>query len=97
MALALFWLFGTLRSITDPFEVAWLNRNIDDPRVRATIFSVREQVVSLGQVCVGPAVGAVDKLYSLRMALLASALLLAPVLPLYAMVTRPRGQSFPHI
>lgn len=92
-ALSLFWLFGALRSIIDPLEDVWLNQNIDAPEVRATIFSVRGQMDAIGQVCGGPGVGVIGKYYSIRIALIASAFLLSPVLPLYALTIQRRMQE----
>jgi DHA3 family tetracycline resistance protein-like MFS transporter len=50
--------------------------------VRATLFSATSQVDALGQIVGGPGVGAVGNV-SIRAALVLSALLLAPVVPLY--------------
>ena len=87
MAVALYWLIGALRNIAAPLHTAWLNRSIDRPQVRATIFSVSGQADAIGQIAGGPAVGAVGNA-SIRAALLSSALLLSPVLPLYAIAIR---------
>jgi DHA3 family tetracycline resistance protein-like MFS transporter len=78
---------GTLRSVAMPLQTAWLNLRIDDPQVRATIFSVSGQVDAIGQIAGGPAIGAVGNL-SIRAALVTSALILSPVLPLYAAAIR---------
>lgn len=91
-ALALYWLFGVMRSITGPLENIWINRNIDNPKVRATVISASAQVDAIGQVCGGPPIGAVGRAFSTRAAFLASAALLTPVLPLYrraSKLTRP--------
>jgi DHA3 family tetracycline resistance protein-like MFS transporter len=87
IAVALFWLIGALRSVSEPLETSWLNLSIDDPQVRATIFSVRGQVDAIGQISGGPAVGAIGNT-SIRAALVASAFLLSPVLPLYTLTIR---------
>jgi DHA3 family tetracycline resistance protein-like MFS transporter len=87
IAVVLFWLIGALRSIAGPLSTAWLNLRIDDPQVRATMFSVTSQVDAMGQIAGGPPVGAIGNL-SIRTALVASALLLSPVLPLYAVAIR---------
>jgi len=90
-ALALFWAVGMLRAVVDPLYNAWFNQRIDDSQVRATMFSVTSQVNAIGQVVGGPAVGAVGN-RSIRAALVASALLLSPVLPLYEVIRR-RGDA----
>ncbi|NIV37434.1 MAG: MFS transporter, partial [Anaerolineae bacterium] len=71
-----------LRNIADPLHTAWLNLSIDEPQVRATIFSVSGQADAVGQIAGGPVVGATGN-RSIRAALLSSALLLSPLLPLY--------------
>lgn len=83
LALALYWLVGASRSLIGPLQDTWLNLCIDDPQVRATMFSVGGQVDSIGQIAGGPLVGAIGNA-SVRAALVASAGLLAPVMPLYA-------------
>jgi DHA3 family tetracycline resistance protein-like MFS transporter len=91
LALVLYWLIGVLRSVADPLQTAWLNLRIDDPQVRATIFSIGGQVDAVGQIAGGPAVGAIGNV-SIRAALVTSALILSPVLPLYASAIR-RGRQ----
>ncbi|MGD9046647.1 MAG: MFS transporter, partial [Anaerolineae bacterium] len=85
--LVLFWLIGALRSVSGPLQTAWLNLSIDDPQVRATIFSVSGQADAVGQIAGGPVVGVIGN-RSIRAALVTSALLLSPVLPLYALAIR---------
>jgi DHA3 family tetracycline resistance protein-like MFS transporter len=92
IALALFWLIGALRSVSGPLQTAWLNLSIDDPQVRATIFSVSGQADAIGQIAGGPVVGAIGN-RSIRAALVTSALLLSPVLPLYALTFRRGAQE----
>ena len=88
IALALYWLIGALRSVTYPLYDAWFNQRIDDPQVRATMFSIGSQVDAIGQIGGGPAVGAIGSAVSIRAALVTSALILSPVLPLYALAIR---------
>lgn len=87
IALSAYWLIGALRSIAAPLHTAWLNLSIDDPQVRATLFSVSGQADAIGQIAGGPAVGAIGN-RSIRAALVTSALLLSPVLPLYTLAMR---------
>jgi DHA3 family tetracycline resistance protein-like MFS transporter len=87
IAIVLYWLIGTLRSVAAPLDTAWYNLLIDDPQVRATMFSVTSQVDAVGQIAGGPGVGAIGN-HSIRAALVTSAAILAPVLPLYALAIR---------
>lgn len=87
VALGLYWLIQVLRGIAEPLREAWLNVCIDDSQVRATLFSVSSQVDAIGQIAGGPLVGAIGN-RSLRAALVTSALILSPVLPLYALALR---------
>ncbi len=70
---------GVLRRMIGPLYMAWVNQRLD-PQVRATIFSLSGQANALGQIAGGPAVGAIGTFISIRAALSASAVLLAPVL-----------------
>jgi DHA3 family tetracycline resistance protein-like MFS transporter len=73
--------------VVGPLQDIWINRRIDDPQVRATVFSVTGQVDALGQIAGGPFVGAIGNA-SIRAALVTSSALLLPVLPLYAVARR---------
>ncbi len=64
----------------------WLVRQID-PRVRATVLSMRGLLNALGQAGIGPAIGAVGN-RSLRAALVIAGLLITPTLVLYARALR---------
>lgn len=86
-AISFYWLLGALRSVTGPLQDAWYNLLIDDPRVRATLFSVSGQVDAVGQIAGGPGVGLIGNV-SIRAALVASSLILFPVLPLYTFALR---------
>ncbi len=93
VALVLYWVIGVSRSINGPLYSVWFNQRIDDPQVRATMFSVSSQVDAVGQITGGPLVGAVGNV-SIRAALVVSALILSPVLPLYSRAIR-RGERQP--
>ncbi len=92
LAVAAYWLIGALRSVIYPLQTAWYNLGIDDSQVRATMFSVSGQADAVGQIAGGPGVGAIGNV-SIRAALLASAFLLTPVLPLYAVAMRQDDTS----
>jgi len=88
LAVVVFMLFGLLRSLLHPLYDAWIVQQVD-PRVRATMLSMVNQMDALGQVTGGPAVGAVG-LRSLRLALALSSALLTPAAALFA---RARGKE----
>lgn len=86
IALILFWIIGIMRSITDPLLDTMLNSIISDNSIRATIFSIRGQVDSIGQIIGGPIIGSFGVLFSIRAALLISAILLSPILLIYNLI-----------
>jgi MFS transporter, DHA3 family, tetracycline resistance protein len=87
LALAALLLFRGYRSVDEPFYVTWLARNIE-PKVRATVISMRGQIDAFGQIVGGPPVGALGTVFSIRLALTVCSLILSPVLLLYAFVMR---------
>ena len=80
------------RGLRAPLFTAWLNQNTES-RVRATVNSVVGQADAVGEVVGGPAIGAIGALSSLRWALGASAVLLAPALGLYAHALKRGGRE----
>jgi DHA3 family tetracycline resistance protein-like MFS transporter len=76
------------RRLSDPLYVTWLNKNVEDSSVRATVNSMASQSGAIGEVAGGPAIGVVGTLASLRVALVATGLLLAPAIALYARALR---------
>ena len=87
MAVLATMIASVARRISDPFWTAWVNQRLD-PQVRATVISMSSQANALGQIAGGPAVGAIGTFWSLRAALLSSALLLTPVLGLIRYTAR---------
>ena len=83
LAVSAYWVARSLRGVGVPLFVTWLNRNIDDSSVRATVLSISEQADAVGQWTGGPAIGAVGSLVSLRAALLVGAAALSPAVALY--------------
>lgn len=77
LALVAYWLVGVARSTAAPLFTTWLNLNIDS-KVRATVVSMSSQVNAFGQIGCGPAVGWVGTRFSLRHALMVSAVILSP-------------------
>lgn len=85
------WLYYLTRSLAQPVSMTWLNENITDSSVRATVISMTGQADAIGQMAGGPGLGALGTAFSLRTALLAGGPLLAPVLALYGRAIRHGG------
>ncbi|MDF2787121.1 MAG: transporter [Neobacillus sp.] len=71
------------RSIMYPLESVWLNKIIPDSSTRATFFSVKGQVDAIGQIGGGPVIGVVASNFTIKIAVMVSAVILMPVLFLY--------------
>jgi DHA3 family tetracycline resistance protein-like MFS transporter len=84
MALLAFWGMNLFRGIAAPLFSTWLAQSIE-PRVRATVLSMVGQSDAIGQMTVGPVIGWIGTARSIRAALVFSAVLLAPVVPLVAL------------
>jgi DHA3 family tetracycline resistance protein-like MFS transporter len=84
LAVAALWLLGLARTLVFPIYATWVNRSIDDSRVRATVNSIASQADAIGETAGGPMVGAIGNAVSLPAALATSALFYVPVLGLYA-------------
>jgi DHA3 family tetracycline resistance protein-like MFS transporter len=93
LALAAYMVVRLARRIIDPLFMTWLNRNIEDSSVRATVISMTSQSDAIGEIAGGPVIGAVGAFASLRAALTASGLLLAPAIALYARALRHGGKE----
>jgi MFS transporter, DHA3 family, tetracycline resistance protein len=81
------------RRIDEPLYAAWLNRNIEDSSVRATVNSLVGQSDAVGEIAGGPAIGVVGTLSGMRAALVASGFLLTPALALYGRALRHGGRE----
>lgn len=88
IALAAYWAAAVLRKTNEPIYSAWLNEQIRDSRRRATILSTQGQVNSLGEIFGGPLVGAVVWKGTVSAGLIASGVILAPVVVLYLLLWR---------
>jgi DHA3 family tetracycline resistance protein-like MFS transporter len=83
LAVGALWTIQVARSLIGPVYYTWLNANIEDSRVRATVISITNLGDSAGQWGGGPVLGAIGSAYSIRAALGVGALALAPALWLY--------------
>ena len=81
---ALIW---TLRRVRSPLTAAWLNQSAG-PSHRATLFSFHEQANSLGRALFGPGIGLMASRFGLRIALLATMLMLVPAQMIYPLAQR---------
>lgn len=81
------------RRIIEPLYAAWLNRNIEDSSIRATVNSLVGQSDAVGEIAGGPAIGVVGTVSGMRAALVLSGLLLTPALALYARALRHGGRE----
>ncbi len=88
LAVAAFWTIEVARSLSRPLYDTWLNANIEDSRVRATVISITNLGDSAGQWGGGPVLGAIGSAVSIRAALAAGAVALTPALWLYGRAIR---------
>jgi MFS transporter, DHA3 family, tetracycline resistance protein len=93
LAVCAYWIYYRTRNASGPRYNAWLNRNISDSSVRATVISISNQSDAIGQVAGGPALGAIGTVWGLRAALVAGASLLLPALALYGRAIRHEGRE----
>ena len=85
IAIGSLWIRNAGRTISGPVQAAWINRHLD-ARLRATVLSMQGQGDAIGQVIGGPALGGIGSVFGVRAALLASALVLSPVVWLYGRI-----------
>jgi MFS transporter, DHA3 family, tetracycline resistance protein len=78
VAVMAFYAFSLARGLVEPVFSTWSNQHIDS-QVRATVLSMQSQTDAIGQITGGVPLGALGRV-SLRLALAASALSLAPAL-----------------
>jgi DHA3 family tetracycline resistance protein-like MFS transporter len=81
------------RRMIEPLYLIWLNRNIQDSSVRATVISMTNQAGALGEAGGGPVVGTIGTLASIRSALVFAGLALTPAIALYARALRHGGKE----
>jgi DHA3 family tetracycline resistance protein-like MFS transporter len=99
LAMGIAFAYGSLlvyrvaRTLTWPLEMTWLNQQITDSSVRATVISITGQSDAIGQAAGGPALGVVGNVWGIRAALVAGAAVIAPALGLYGRALRHGGQE----
>jgi DHA3 family tetracycline resistance protein-like MFS transporter len=81
------------RQILSPLWDIWVNQQITDSSVRATVNSISGQADAIGQAAGGPVLGAVGNGFGTGAALGLGALLLTPALALYGRAIRHGGRE----
>jgi MFS transporter, DHA3 family, tetracycline resistance protein len=81
------------RQILAPLWDIWVNQQITDSSVRATVNSISGQADAVGQAAGGPVLGAIGNGFGTGAALACGALLLTPALALYARAIRHGGSE----
>ena len=79
------------RGLLAPLYTTWLNRQISDSSVRATVLSISGQADAIGQATGGPVLGVVGNAFGIPAALVAGALTTLPAAALYARALRHGG------
>jgi MFS transporter, DHA3 family, tetracycline resistance protein len=81
------------RQLLAPLWDTWVNQQITDSSVRATVNSISGQADAIGQAAGGPVLGVVGNGFGTGAALAGGALLLTPALALYARAIRHGGRE----
>ncbi|HSC51001.1 MAG TPA: MFS transporter [Gaiellaceae bacterium] len=81
------------RNMAGPLYDTWLNEQITDSSVRATVISLTGQANAIGQAGGGPALGAIGNVWGIRAALAAGALAIGPALGLYTRAIAHHGRE----
>jgi DHA3 family tetracycline resistance protein-like MFS transporter len=81
------------RDLAGPLYTTWLNEQITDSRVRATVNSIAGQSNAIGQAGGGPVLGVIGNVWGIRTALAAGAVVIAPALALYGRAIRHGGRE----
>jgi DHA3 family tetracycline resistance protein-like MFS transporter len=85
--------YRVARTLTYPLEMTWINQQISDSSVRATVISITGQSDAIGQAAGGPALGVIGNVWGIRAALTAGALALMPALGLYGRAIAHHGRE----
>jgi MFS transporter, DHA3 family, tetracycline resistance protein len=81
------------RDLAGPLYTIWLNEQITDSSVRATVLSIGGQSNAIGQAGGGPVLGAIGNAWGIRSALAAGALAIVPALGLYGRAIAHDGRE----
>jgi MFS transporter, DHA3 family, tetracycline resistance protein len=94
-SVAIVALLATLlgRQLVSPLWDIWVNQQITDSSVRATVNSITGQADAVGQTAGGPVLGVIGNGFGTGAALAVGALLLTPALALYGRALRHGGRE----
>jgi DHA3 family tetracycline resistance protein-like MFS transporter len=81
------------RDLAGPLYTTWLNEQITDSSVRATVLSISGQANAVGQAGGGPVLGVIGNVWGIRAALASGAVVIAPALGLYARAIAHHGRE----
>jgi len=81
------------RNLASPLFDTWLNAQITDSSVRATVISLTGQSNAIGQTAGGPVLGLVGNVWGIRAALAGGAAAIAPALALFARAIANHGRE----
>ncbi len=87
LAISFMLLFDMLRGVTFPLSQTFINHFVDS-KVRATVLSMTGQIDALGQLSGGPVIGFVGRMTSIPVAIITSAVILFPTVPLFGVLLR---------
>jgi MFS transporter, DHA3 family, tetracycline resistance protein len=93
LGVAAFWAVTATNSLAVPVFRTWLNANIENSRIRATVVSITGVGHSVGEAGGGPVVGALGNVFGIPAALAAGSFLLSPALFLYGRAIRHHGRE----
>jgi MFS transporter, DHA3 family, tetracycline resistance protein len=82
-----------MRGLLSPITMTWLNRQITDSSVRATVISIVGQSDAVGEAAGGPALGGIGNAFGIRAALVAGGLVLTPAIALYGRAVAHHGRE----
>jgi MFS transporter, DHA3 family, tetracycline resistance protein len=81
------------RNMQGPLYDTWLNEQITDSSVRATVISLTGQANAIGQAGGGPVLGGIGNVWGIRAALAVGAAAITPALGLYARAIAHHGRE----
>ena len=81
------------RDLAWPLYDTWLNKQITDSSVRATVISISGQANAIGQAGGGPVLGVIGNVWGIRAALAVGAAVITPALALYGRAIVHHGRE----